>query len=47
VKHGEMPPWFYLPTHPKAWLNDAEKQMLMSGAETSLGPPDEKELQNH
>jgi hypothetical protein len=47
VKQGDMPPWFYLPMHPQAPLNDAEKQMLVSGAEKSLGPQDEKKPQNH
>ena len=38
VKEGEMPLWFYLPMHPAARLTDTEKQALISGAETSLGP---------
>ena len=43
VEQGDMPPWFYLPMHPQARLSDTEKQMLMSGAEKSLGPQDETE----
>jgi len=38
VKQGDMPPWLYLPMHPGAKLNDAEKQMLIDGVEKSLGP---------
>jgi cytochrome c551/c552 len=37
VKEGEMPPWFYLPMHPAAKLNDVEQQTLMDGAGKSLG----------
>jgi hypothetical protein len=33
-----MPPWFYLPMHSAARLTDAEKKMLIEGAEKSLGP---------
>jgi hypothetical protein len=38
VRQGDMPPWFYLPMHPNARLNESEKQMLISGAEKTLGP---------
>jgi mono/diheme cytochrome c family protein len=38
VRQGDMPPWFYLPMHPNARLSDAEKQMVISEAEKSLGP---------
>jgi len=38
VKQGDMPPWFYLPMHPLARLSDAEKQVLIDGAEKTLGP---------
>jgi mono/diheme cytochrome c family protein len=38
VQGGDMPPWFYLPMHPSARLTDAEKQLLIDGAEKSLGP---------
>jgi hypothetical protein len=43
VKRGDMPPWFYLPMHPQARLSDEEKQMLILGAEKSLGPQEDKE----
>lgn len=38
VNSGDMPPWFYLPMHPRARLSDAEKQALIEGAGKSLGP---------
>ncbi|SRR5579863_1159555 len=38
VNRGDMPPWFYLPLHPSARLTAAEKQVLIAGAEKSLGP---------
>ncbi|MDE3165935.1 MAG: heme-binding domain-containing protein [Acidobacteriota bacterium] len=38
VRGGDMPPWFYLPMHPAARLTEAEKQLLISGAEKTLGP---------
>jgi hypothetical protein len=38
IKTGEMPPWFYLPLHPSAKLNEVEKQALIDGAGKSLGP---------
>jgi hypothetical protein len=28
VKSGDMPPWFYLPLHPPARLDDADKAIL-------------------
>jgi hypothetical protein len=34
VSEGEMPPWFYLPLHPRARLSDAEKQALIQGLGT-------------
>lgn len=37
VREGEMPLWFYLPTHPEAKLTDAQKQELMSGLEKTFG----------
>lgn len=37
VREGEMPPWFYLPTHPEARLTDAEKQALIAGLEATIG----------
>lgn len=37
VREGEMPLWFYLPTHPEARLSDAQKQELISGLEKTFG----------
>jgi hypothetical protein len=37
VLEGEMPPVYYLPTHPTARLTDAEKQALSQGLANSLG----------
>jgi hypothetical protein len=28
IAEGEMPPWFYIPMHPKAKLSDKEKEIL-------------------
>ncbi|MDP3267121.1 MAG: heme-binding domain-containing protein [Sulfuricurvum sp.] len=37
VREGEMPPWFYLPTHPEAKLSDTEKNELATGMEKTFG----------
>ncbi|MDP3586453.1 MAG: heme-binding domain-containing protein [Sulfuricurvum sp.] len=37
VREGEMPPWFYLPTHPEAKLTDIQKQELVNGLEKTFG----------
>jgi len=37
VREGEMPPWFYLPTHPEAKLSNSEKQELIRGLEKTFG----------
>lgn len=39
VQEGEMPPWFYLPMHAEARLNDDEITELAAWADT--GPADE------
>jgi len=31
VMGGKMPPWYYLPLHPRARLSDAEKENLLQG----------------
>lgn len=41
VREGSMPPWFYLPTHPEAKLNDAEKKELIEGLEKTFGQKEE------
>lgn len=43
LREGEMPPWFYLPTHPEARLTDTEKQELISGLEKTFGKEEEEE----
>ncbi len=42
-----MPPWFYLPMHPNARLSDPEKQVLIAGAEKTLGPQAGPEDRDH
>ncbi len=37
VREGEMPLWFYLPTHPEARLSEAEKQALLAGLVATFG----------
>jgi hypothetical protein len=32
VQEGEMPPWFYLPLHPDAWLSDSDRSVLQRWA---------------
>lgn len=34
---GEMPLWFYLPTHPEARFNDAERAELLAGLKATFG----------
>ena len=38
VQEGEMPPWRYTILHPEAVLSSDEKQALIKGLETTLGP---------
>lgn len=37
VQKGKMPPWFYLPPHPEAWLSAEEKQAFIRGLQTTTG----------
>jgi len=37
VEEGDMPPFFYLPAHPEARLDDAEKQQFISGLKATFG----------
>jgi hypothetical protein len=39
---GDMPPWFYLPTHPEARLTEAQVQELSAGLERTFGKEDEE-----
>lgn len=43
VREGEMPLWFYLPTHPEARLSDSQKQELISGLEKTFGKEESQE----
>jgi hypothetical protein len=47
VREDEMPPWFYLPTHPEARLTDAEKQTLIKGLEATFGSGGEHDHEDH
>ena len=40
LKGGDMPPWFYLPTHPEAKLTDAETKELINGLVKTFGDED-------
>ena len=40
VREGEMPPLYYLPTHPDARLDDAELSALSDGLTRTLGSGD-------
>lgn len=37
VKSGNMPPWYYSPVQPDAWLNKEEKDALISGLIMTFG----------
>lgn len=41
VEDGEMPPFYYLPTHPEAKLTQAETQQLILGLEKTFGSEEE------
>ncbi|MDB4982650.1 MAG: hypothetical protein JWM82_3402 [Myxococcales bacterium] len=41
IEKGEMPPWFYLPLHPKAKLSDAQKATLKSWFMKDAGKKDD------
>ena len=36
VRNGKMPPWFYLPMHPKAKLSVDEKELLIEGLQRTV-----------
>ena len=40
LKGGDMPPWFYLPTHPEAKLTEVQTQELINGLEKTFGKDD-------
>ena len=41
IRDGSMPPWFYLPLHPNAKLDQAEKDALIAGLNATFAqsPP--------
>ncbi len=41
IRSGSMPPWFYLPLHPNAKLDQAEKDALIAGLNATFAqsPP--------
>ena len=43
LKSGDMPPWFYLPTHPEARLTEAQTKELISGLEKTFGKEEGEE----
>jgi mono/diheme cytochrome c family protein len=46
LKGGDMPPWFYLPTHPEAKLTEAQTQELITGLEKTFGKEDGEEAED-
>lgn len=42
LRHGKMPPWFYMPAHPEAKLTAAEKDELIKGLAATFGDEDAK-----
>ncbi len=38
IEEGEMPPWFYLPTHPEARLSDSDRRLLIQWAQRKTPP---------
>jgi mono/diheme cytochrome c family protein len=43
IREGEMPPWFYLPAHPEARLDDAETRALIDGLIATFGDEHDQE----
>ncbi len=43
LREGEMPLWFYLPTHPEARLSDTERQTLIDGLIATFGEKESHE----
>jgi len=42
-REGDMPPWFYLPSHPEARLEGAERDSLIAGLVATFGEEEEEE----
>ncbi|MBM3163178.1 MAG: cytochrome C [Chlorobi bacterium] len=47
VREGKMPPWFYLPAHPEAKLNDTEKEELTRGLVATFGEKKQEKNEAH
>ncbi|MEE9904293.1 MAG: heme-binding domain-containing protein [Chlorobium sp.] len=47
VRRGKMPPWFYLPAHPEAKLDDTEKEDLVRGLVATFGEKKQKNDEKH
>ena len=50
TKSGDMPPWFYLPTHPEARLTASEQAALAGGFQKMPGfekKPEDQSQQKH
>ena len=43
LRNADMPPWFYLPTHPEAKLTQEQTLELISGLEKTFGKEDGEE----
>jgi hypothetical protein len=39
-EEGAMPPWFYPPMHPRAWLDAEERAALLAGLRATFGDRD-------
>ena len=42
VREGDMPPWYYLPTHPEARLTKEEREEFIRGLVLTFGEKSEK-----
>jgi mono/diheme cytochrome c family protein len=42
VREGEMPPWYYRPAHPEAWLSDPERRELVAGLVATFGEAEDE-----
>jgi len=43
----EMPPWFYLPAHPRARLSDGEREELITGLVATFGEDEADHPRDH
>lgn len=43
LRGGDMPPWFYLPAHPEARLDDGQKRELLKGLVATFGDEEAEE----